>query len=249
MAIIVDFIRQYASWVYGACALAALWYLRVVILARRDRRNAVFTLERETALNQVYGAWTAAIGLLAVMGLIYLLSTVVSDAVRPLIEENPLTTVVPAESLAEGEPSATPTLPLPEITPTHTATLRPRPTARPQPTLAPLDTPTPAPQRPSCPDPRAVITAPGLNAQVSGMVPILGNATHEAFTYYKLEYGAGANPNVWSYFDGGERPVQGGQLGTLNAGALAPGTYSIRVVVVDTSGNFPPPCQTIVVIR
>jgi len=42
---------------------------------------------------------------------------------------------------------------------------------------------------------------------------------------------------VWSYFDGGDRPVQGAQLGTLNAGALAPGTYSVRIVVVDASGK------------
>lgn len=248
MAIIIDFIRQYAPWVYGVCALVALWYLRVVILARRERRNAVFTLERETAMNQVYGAWTVAIGLILVMGLIYLLSTVVSDAVRPLVEED-TPSVVAFETPVNGEPSVTPTLPLPEITPTHTATPRPRPTARPQPTLAPMDTPTPAPQRPSCPDPRAVITAPGLNAQVSGMTPIIGTASHEAFAYYKLEYGAGVNPNVWSYFDGGEQPVQNGRLGALNAGALAPGPYSIRVVVVDASGNFPPPCQTTVVIR
>lgn len=248
MAIIIDFIRQYAPWVYGACALAALWYLRVVLRARRERRNAVFTLEREAAFNQVYGAWMAALGLIVVMALIYLLSTVVSDAVRPLVEETQ-PTVEPTALVVAGEPSITPTLPLPEITPTHTATRRPRPTARPQPTLAPFDTPTPAPQRPRCPDPRAVITAPGLNAQVSGMVEILGSATHEAFAYYKLEYGAGANPSVWSYFDGGERSIQGGQLGALNAGALAPGTYSIRIVVVDTSGNFPTPCQTTIVIR
>jgi len=51
------------------------------------------------------------------------------------------------------------------------------------------------------------------------------------------------------YFDGGDRPVKGAQLGTLNAGALAPGTYSVRIVVVDASGNFPPPCQTTIVIR
>jgi hypothetical protein len=43
--------------------------------------------------------------------------------------------------------------------------------------------------------------------------------------------------------------VQGGRLGTLNASALAPGTYAIRVVVVDKTGNFVEPCQTVVIIR
>ena len=69
MAIVVDFVRRLSPWIYGACALAALWYLRVVILARHERRYAVFTLERESALNRVYGAWSAALLLILVMGL------------------------------------------------------------------------------------------------------------------------------------------------------------------------------------
>jgi hypothetical protein len=233
------------------CALVALWYLRVVILARRERRYAVFTLERETALNRVYHTWGIAFGLIVVMGAVYLLSTIVSEAVRPLVEaDQPTPTPTMLLALAGGTPSPTPTLPDAEITATPTATKRPKPTARPSPTAAPApeEPPTPAVQRPRCPDARAVIVAPGMNAQVSGMVPVNGSATHENFQFYKLEYGAGANPGVWSYFDGGDQPVQGGRLGTLNAGALAPGMYSIRVVVVDASGNFPPPCQTTIVI-
>jgi hypothetical protein len=107
----------------------------------------------------------------------------------------------------------------------------------------------PAVQSPRCADARAVIASPGLNAVIAGMTPIFGTATHSQFQYYKLEYGAGPNPAVWSYFDGGDRAVQGGRLGTLNAGALAPGVYAIRVVVVDKTGNFVEPCQTVVVIR
>jgi hypothetical protein len=248
MAIVIDFIRRLAPWVYGACALLALWYLRLVIVARRERRYAVFNLEREAAMNRVYGAWLAAIAISAVMGLTYVLSTVVSDAVRPLVSEEQPTPTPTGTALVEAA-YITPTLPLPETTPTSTVPRRPRPTARPQPTAPPANTPTPGPVRPRCPDPRAVITSPGINAQVSGMVPILGSATHDDFQFYKLESGAGADPAVWSYFDGGDRPVRGGQLGTLNAGALAPGTYSVRIVVVDASGNFPPPCQTTIVIR
>lgn len=244
MAIIIKYIQEYAPWIYGACALIALWYLRVAILARRERRYAFFTLEREAALNRTYRAWTAALVLMVIMGLVYLLSTVVSEAVEPLVEE--IETPTPA---VVTRPSATPTLPLPETTPTNTPSPRPRPTIRPEPTMI-RPTVTPAVQPPRCADPRAVISSPGINASVSGMVPIFGTAVHERFQYYKLEYGAGNNPAVWSYFDGGDKPVQAGRLGTLNAGALAPGTYSIRVVVVDKTGNYvDPPCQTIVVVR
>jgi len=220
-----------------------LWYLRAAILARRERRYAVFTIEREEAMNRTYGAWTAAIILAVIMGLVYFISTVVSQAVQPLVTE--VQTPTPEVVI---RPSITPTLPLPEMTPTDTPTPRPRPTRRPQPTIVPV-TPTPAIQAPRCPDPRAVISAPGINAVVSGMVPVFGTAVHEQFQYYKLEYGAGTEPAIWSYFDGGEKPVQNGRLGTLNAAALPPGTYSVRVIVVDITGNFPPPCQTVIVIR
>ena len=244
MAIVVHFVKEYSAWVYGACVLVALWYLRVAFSARRERRYAVFTLEREAALNRTYGAWTAAFIVMIVMGLVYLLSTVVSDAVQPLVEEGQTPTPV-----VVARATATPTLPLPEMTPvTETPTPRPRPTRPPDPTIEPM-TPTPSVQAPRCPDQRAVITSPGVGAVVSGMVPILGVATHENFQFYKLEYGAGANPSIWSYFDGADRTVQGGRLGTLNAGALAPGIYSIRIVSVDESGNFPPPCQTTIVIH
>ena len=248
MAIVIDFIRRLAPWVYGACALMALWYLRVVVLARRERRYAVFNLEREAALNRVYNAWLAAFAIIVLMGLTYVLSTTVSDAVQPLISEDQ-PTPMPTGAALVGATDVTPTLPLPETTPTSTATRRPKPTARPQPTSPPQNTPTAGPVRPRCPDPRAVITSPGLNAQVSGMVPIQGTATHENFQFYKLESGVGADPAVWSYFDGGDRSVEGGRLGTLNAGALAPGIYSVRIVVVDSSGNFPLPCQTTIVVR
>jgi len=250
MAIVVDLIKSYSPWVYGVCALVALWYLRAALMARKERRNAVFALERETALNRTYGVWAIAAALLLIMGGVYFVSTVVSDAVRPLVEERDLPGA-PQVIVVAGEPSVTPTLPVSELaTPTLTPTPRPRPTLRPEPTAIPLPTTTLVlVQAPRCPDARAVITSPGIDAAVSGMVPIMGTANHEGFQFYKLEYGIGANPNSWSYFDGGERPVQNGQLGTLNAGALPPGTYSVRIVVVDETGNFPVPCQTIVVIR
>jgi hypothetical protein len=253
MAIVVEYVREYASWAYAICAMIALVYLRVALVARRGRRWAMFGLEREQELNKTYAAWKVAFLLLFVMGSVYLISTVVSEAVQPFVEVDRSIAPTPMQ-LAAGT-AATPTLPaVPETPqPTATATSAPQPTQKPLPTRAPEPTkppPTAAPavQPVACPNGNAVIQSPGRNAHVSGMVPIVGSAVHAQFQYYKLEFGVGDNPSVWSYFAGGERPVQGGQLGTLNAGALAPGVYSIRVVVVDTSGNFPDPCITTIVI-
>lgn len=251
MAVVIDVIREFSPWIYGACAIAALWYFRVVLVARHDRRYAVFSLEREQALNRVYGAWGAALGIIIVMGAVYALSTVVFKAVEPqLISDRP--TATPAFVAIGGTPTATPTLPEPDTTATPTATKKPsKPT--PRPTKTPGAAPTsaaptePAVRRPSCPTGQAVITQPGIGQSFTGAVAIAGTAAGDNFDYYKLEYGAGPSPDVWSYFAGGEAPVVGGRLGTLNV--LPPGTYSIRVVVVDKSGNYPPPCQTTITFR
>ncbi len=252
MAVVIDTIREFSPWIYGACAVAALWYLRVVLVARHERRYAVFSLEREQALNRVYGAWGAALGIIIVMGGVYALSTVVFKAVEPqLAADRP--TPTPLAVAALGTPTATPTLPEPDVTATPTATKKPtkptpRPTRTPSAEQATSTVPTEPPvQRPRCATGQAAITQPGIGQSFTGPVTIIGTATHDNFDYYKLEYGAGASPDVWSYFAGGEAPVAGGRLGVLNV--LPPGTYSIRVVVVDKSGNFPPPCQTTITFR
>ena len=77
----------------------------------------------------------------------------------------------------------------------------------------------------------------------------MGTAQHDRFSFYKLEFAAsGANQN-FNYFDGAENPVVGGLLGNLNSTAMANGTYVIRVVVVDATGNYPQPCSVTVTVQ
>jgi LysM repeat protein len=135
-----------------------------------------------------------------------------------------------------------PPTPKPPITPAHPIVISPVPPPAGQPVPPP-------PPSASCPDQRAVISSPVPNQQVSGMVTIKGNATHENFSFYKLEYGAGSNPASWSWFFGGQWPIWQGTLGALNASVLPSGTYTIRVTVVDKTSNYPPPCLVTVVVR
>ena len=97
-----------------------------------------------------------------------------------------------------------------------------------------------------------MITAPGVNQVVSGTVPIHGIAEHTNFDYYKLEYAVGANANEaaeYRYFAGGSKQVNNGLLGTLDSRALPNRAYTLRLSVVDTTGNFPPPCQVTVLVQ
>ena len=58
MAVLVNIVSDYAGWIYAACAVAALFLLRTAILARKERRQAAFTLERETATNRTPVSYT-----------------------------------------------------------------------------------------------------------------------------------------------------------------------------------------------
>ena len=121
----------------------------------------------------------------------------------------------------------------------------PMPPVHPVPPIWPVPPTWPA----ACTDQRAVIASPGNGAHVSGWVTFTGNATHENFKFYKLEYGAGSNPSDWHWFFGGEWPIWHGTLGALNTDILPSGVYSIRVTVVDRTSNYPPPCQVTIQVR
>ncbi len=242
MRILLEIIAGYAKWIYLACALAALWYLRVVYIARKERKAALFALEKEAARNQVYSAAGATVAIVLILAGTYLASTRLIAVVPEPAEASLLVGTPTPILLATPTPTPAPTsTPTPTPTPTPT---RVRPTPRP---VQPTPTPTPVP--PSCPDPRAVITFPGEGAVLTGPTQILGTAQHEIFQFYKLEFGIGAEPQQWSYFDGQETPVVNGVLGTFNALAVPEGLYTIRLVVVDQTGNYPPPCEVRVTVR
>ncbi len=143
--------------------------------------------------------------------------------------------------------------------PTATPTRAPDPVVEPppSPTSKPVAPPR-APQSPRCADSRAVITQPALDTVVTGALVIRGTATHQRFSYYKLELGVGRDPDQWSWMDLPDyrkAPVVNDVLGTWNVrdqrGALRlpAGVYTIRLVVIDQSGNYPEPCRSTIIVK
>lgn len=83
------------------------------------------------------------------------------------------------------------------------------------------------------------ITSPGPGAAINGDVPIYGTATIDPFQKYELHYKQEpSGDDAYIYFAGGTSPVINGQLGVWQAGALPPGTYTIRLRVVKADGNY-----------
>lgn len=250
MTVLLQLIADNAGWVYAFCALIALWQLRIVLRAQRERRQSVFALEREAAFQRVVNALGIALALLVTMGGTYFIGNVLLEVVRPLVEESTVPTPVlvlptletPATELT---PTATPT-PLATPTPFVKPTLRPLPTPVPE---EPTATPAPAIVAPDCPNPGARLTSPGQGQNVGGAIVVMGTANLPNMQYYKLEFRPVGSSGDFTYLTGRNAPADGA-LGVWDTSPLPPGAYTLRLVVVDHTGNYPPPCEvTVNVVR
>ena len=185
-----------------------------------------------------------------------------ATAVPPAPTATPTATPTPVPTATDTpQPTAT-EAPPPEPTATETPTPTPTPTE--EPTQEPPPEPEPPPRPPpivpvTCADNRLAISSPGINQTVSGVVPIAGRAVHEQFAYYKLEFAPGPDATAgFTWFDGSDRsgiggavgpPVENGPLGNFDSTGLPNGAYTLRLTVVDTSSNYPEPCQVNINVR
>jgi penicillin-binding protein 1C len=97
------------------------------------------------------------------------------------------------------------------------------------------------------------IASPRAGDVITQSVPILGTVrfNYAGVQYYKVEIAAAngsTEPDNWAYLGGGRDPVENGVLATLPADALPPGDYVLRLVLVQTDGNFPPPYSVSITI-
>jgi hypothetical protein len=107
----------------------------------------------------------------------------------------------------------------------------------------PIDPVKPKP-KPGCE--HLILPKPG--AKVSGVIHAKGTAVIEDFWYYKLEYRADGLDN-WHYVTGKHEPVVEGYLGSFDTKLVPNGTYFFRLVIVDRTGNYPPPCEIVVHVK
>jgi len=83
------------------------------------------------------------------------------------------------------------------------------------------------------------ITSPEMNAQVRGVIAILGSASVPNFQFYKIEYGVGPNPSQWALIGTmRDAPVMNGQLEVWDTSKVPDGVYSLRLHAVKKDGNY-----------
>lgn len=87
--------------------------------------------------------------------------------------------------------------------------------------------------------PIAVIERPEPNAQVKGLVQIIGTAKMGDFSHYVVEYGVGTNPLGWGPISAPVgNMVDRGLLTQWDTRELDNGPYTLRLVVYDHHGNW-----------
>jgi hypothetical protein len=252
MGFLIQIVSTYAPWIYALCGLIALLQVYRIWQVRSERRQAIFSLEREKAMRDLYNIFFIATILLAIMGGTYFLSNTLAIAVEA--QEGSQQSVELPIDLPQTLPTPSPT-PQPPITstpieiPEATQTATPAPLEIVEQALPPTPTPEPL-SAPICSDPRAALTSPGNGATVTGAFNIQGTAVHEQFQYYKIEYAPGANADGgFVYLAGGNAPVSGGFLASLDSTTLDNGSWTLRLVVVDQTGNFPDPCRVTISVQ
>lgn len=240
LASITENVNQYLPWFYGFCALIILLQLRTLLKAGQERSNTMFTVEKEVWAHRQRRAISRVVVVLVLIAVVagcnqYLLPNI--DLEQYASPTPTHTLPIPTLEQATLTPSPTPT-----STPEAVATATTAPT---QQTTVIIDTPTPVAVAPaSCTDPNIQITSPGMNAQVSGSVSIIGTASGASFNFYKVEYAIGETPQQWNVIGNTHsQAVVGGTLATLQTQGFPNGTAWIRLTVVDITGNYPDPCE------
>ena len=238
MVFFLQKLANFAGLVYLACAVGMVLYLREIFAARLDRKQSLYSLEREAANARASRGvlMIFVIGLLA--GATYVLSTYVAPT---LAVEQAATTPTPPFTLTTDTP----------LTPTGQATapIEATPAAAESPTPAP--TPPPLPPA-SCPDPNVQLVAPVPGQTFNGSIQLRGTADTTNFAFYKFTLkGPATNDVALTVGDVVREPRHDAVLGNIDGASLLakPGLYVISLIVVDNTGNEAPACSVPVIIQ
>lgn len=142
MTILLQWLVENAWLFYIVCAGGAIAYIVRALTALRQRKLALFTLERETATSRMIRAWAMVVVFMGIGAVIFLSVTFVVPGL-PIYEDMPTATPTLAVGIGRQTPGValtpSPTAGLP--TPVFTSTV----TGVAVPTPPPPDTPTPEP--------------------------------------------------------------------------------------------------------
>jgi len=224
MEYVIRFLAEFEVPIYLVLGIVALVYLRRVLVALEEKRTAIFRLEREAAQRKV----VAAVSVLVLVGLMTIGEFVVATFLAGELSQEPTFSTPTIEVLST--PTTTLTGPAPtDATPTATR--------YPQVEIEGIES--------NCINDVLEIKEPMHNADVRGVVEIIGSVNTENFGSYTYEYSTVGEPN-WQTIAAGSGNRIDESLGNWYTSDLTPGPYFLRLVALDNDGREQSACVIIV---
>jgi hypothetical protein len=219
------FLEANQAWIYLLLGIAAIIYGRILVRTLSMYRAALYVLERERALARALRSGAALALITAGFIATFILTTFAAPALPAALRPTPIPTVsLLATPIAnEGDPNA------------GFATATPF-------SVSQID-------GAGCANLNATILEPISGDSVQGQVTFRGVANIPGFAFYKLEYHDLQAESTWLAISASNTAVceQGcavkDELGTWDTSLVRPGQYAVQLVVTDTLGNAPLPCQ------
>ncbi|MEN6531930.1 MAG: hypothetical protein ABFD17_09185 [Anaerolineaceae bacterium] len=233
MEYVIKFLADFEVPIYLILGIVAVVYLRRIVISLEEKRTAIFGLEREAAQRKV----TAAASILILVGLMTVMEFVVATFLAGELAQAPtfatstievLTT--PTTTLSGSIPSTT----LSGLIPTDAT---PTPTIYPQAQIEGIDS--------QCVNDILEIDSPEHEAEVKGVVEIIGSVNTPSLGSYRYDFSTMGEPK-WQTIAAGSGVHIDENLGNWYTSDLAPGPYMLRLVALDNEGNETSTCVIVV---
>ena len=233
MEYVIKFLADFEVPIYLILGIVAVVYLRRIVISLEEKRTAIFGLEREAAQRKV----TAAASILVLVGLMTVMEFVVATFLAGELAQAPtfatstievLTT--PTTTLSGSIPSTT----LSGLIPTDAT---PTPTIYPQAQIEGIDS--------QCVNDILEIDSPEHEAEVKGVVEIIGSVNTPSLGSYRYDFSTMGEPK-WQTIAAGSGVHIDENLGNWYTSDLAPGPYMLRLVALDNEGNETSTCVIVV---
>lgn len=213
MGLIYRSLDTYSPLIYIGLVIMGLYAFRRMWRTWREWRDAVYSLEREFALNRL--ARATAFGFLVL--LLFFAEFYVTTFIMP--------------ALPAIDVMVTPTLDL-LATPIGTV---------PANGALPLETPQAQSGMKGCVPEKIMLTAPKPGELISGTVTLTGTANIPNFGFYKYEFSP-VGTDTWTTISAGTEPVRNKKLGEWNTINRPNGDYFLQLVIIDNVGQTLEPC-------
>lgn len=206
-------LETYSPLVYIILVMAGLYAFRRMWRTWREWRDAVYTLEREFALQNLVKA--TSIGFLVL--LLFFVEFYIVTFVTP--------------SLPAIDLMVTPTLDL-LAAPVGTVSSD---------GVVPVGTPEVQSGMSGCVPDQIMLTDPRPGEEISGTITLTGTADIPNFGFYKYEI-APQGTNIWTTISAGANPIKDDELGKWDTTSITNGDYFLQLVILDNVGQTLEPC-------